>query len=123
MPAGVLPEVPDPRGTLLRDVDAGEPLLPSSLATHRVAAPEGWWTMQTHLPAGVAPGQAIQLVVLPAEPGGSPQPVAGIVIEPPPPSDPLAFEALPGLVAIPAESAVVAAAAVAERRVTVLLGG
>ncbi len=44
------------------------------------------------------------------------------MIEPPPPSDPLAFEPLPGLVAIPAESAVEAAAAVADRRVTVLLG-
>ena len=40
-----------------------------------------------------------------------------------PANDALAFEDLPGLVAVPAESAAIAAAAVAEDQVAVILGG
>lgn len=74
------------------------------------------------LPQGAFPGQTVHLIVLAAEIGGIPSAVPGVVVAPAPGRDPLAFEAMPGLVAVPADSAVAAAAAVAEGRIAVILG-
>ena len=124
VPVGLLPPLPDPQGIILGDVVAGEPLLPSVVSTQRVPAPDGWWTMEVHLPAGSVPGQSVQLIVLPEGADDAPRSVSGLVVVPAPPDlDPLTIEPQPGLVAVPAEVAAIAAAAIADGRVTVILGG
>jgi len=123
VPRGVLPPFDDPAGVVVRSVAAGEPLLPSSIATDRVPAPDGWWTMEVRLPKGAVPGQPVQLIVLPADPTGALQSVMGLVIVPTPgQQDPLAVEELPGLIAVPGEKAILAAAAIADGRVSAILG-
>ena len=123
VPIGLLPPLDDPQGVILRPVAAGDPLVPSVLSTQRIPAPEGWWTMEVQLPTGAVPGQEVQLILLPTGPDDRPRSVPGLVIAPAPEGDPLAIEDPPGLVAVPAESATVAATAVAEARVAVILGG
>ncbi len=120
IPADVLPDPGDPVGMVSRPVAAGEPLVASAVSPRRIVAPDGWWTLETRLPPGAYPGQPVQLIVLTM--GEAPQAIAGTVVAAPT-ADPLAFEDLPGLVAVPAESATIAAAAVAEDRVAVVLGG
>lgn len=123
VPRGILPPLHDPAGVVVRPVAAGEPLLPSSLALDRVPAPEGWWTMEVRLPQGAVPGQPVQLIVLPTDPAGVPQAVTGLVIVPAPADqDPLAIEEAPGLIAVPGEAATFTAAAIADQRVTAILG-
>jgi len=119
----LLPDPGDPVGMVSRSIMAGEPVLPSTVAGQRIAAPEGWWTLEAQLPGGVYPGQEIQLIVLPGDSDSSGTSVPGVVIAPAPASDPLAFEELPGLIAVPGEFAARAAVAVAEARVTMILGG
>ena len=123
VPTGFLPPLENPQGIVLRAVAAGEPLSQSMLSTERITVPEGWWSMEVQLPTGAVPGQNVQLIVLGTAPDMNPWSIPGIIIAPAPEGDPLAFEELPGLVAVPAESATVAAAAVAEARVAVILGG
>jgi hypothetical protein len=123
VPVGLLPPLDDPQGVVLRPVTAGEPLVPSILSTRRIPAPEGWWTMEIRLPVGAVPGQAVQLILLPTGLEEEPRSVPGLVIVPPPTDqDPLAIEPAPGLVAVPAEWAALAAAAVVESSVAVILG-
>jgi len=123
VPIGLLPPLDDPRGVVLRRVTAGEPLVPSVLSTERVPTPAGWWTMEVKLPAGAVPGQEVQLILLPSGPDDDPRSVPGLVIAPPPTHpDPLAIEPEPGLVAVPEDLAMVAAAAIADGRVSTILG-
>ncbi len=122
VPADLLPDPGDPVGTVSRSVAAGEPLVSSAVARDRVAAPPGWWTLEITLPHGTYPGQSVHLVVLSDVINEPPEAISGMVIAPAPPRDPLAMEDVPGLVAVPAESAVRAAAAAAESAVTVILG-
>ena len=122
VPDDLLPDPGDPTGTISRWVAAGEPVVPSALSSDRAVAPEGWWTLETRLPQGAYPGQAVHLILLPSEIDTAPHSIPGVVIASAPEGDPLAFEELPGLVAVPGESATIAAAAVAERAVAVILG-
>ena len=123
IPRGILPGLDEPRGTLLRTVSAGEPLLPSALSTRRIPTPAGWWTMEVQLPTGAVPGQEVQLILLPSGPDDEPRSVPGLVIAPAPTDpDPLAIEPEPGLVAVPENLAMMAAAAIAEGRVSTILG-
>jgi hypothetical protein len=65
----------------------------------------------------------VQLIVLGAAADESPQSVSGLVIVPPPADrDPLAIEPQPGLVAVPEEFAAITAAAIADGRVSAILG-
>ena len=122
VPAGLLPVFENPRGIILRPVSSGEPLVPSVVSSERAAVPEGWWSMETHLPDGALPGQGVQLILLGASPDDAPQPVPGIVIVPPPiVQDPLAIEPPLGLVAVPGEHASITAAAIADGRVSAIL--
>jgi len=120
--AGLLPDPGDPVGMVSRPVAAGEPLVPSAVSSSRIVAPEGWWTLETRLPSGAFPGQAIQLIVLENEMQEVPRAIPGIVIAAPV-ADPMAFQDLPGLVAVAAELAAIAVSAVADGRVAVILGG
>lgn len=122
VPAGLLPPVDQLEGIVVGPVAAGEPLLPSIVSIQRVPPPDGWWTLEVRLPAGAFPGQSVRLVVLSSATDGAPRGVSGVVIAPGPASDPLTFEDLPGLVAVPAEVATITAAAVAGGRVSVILG-
>ena len=122
-PIGLLPPFDDPHGVILRPVTAGDPLVPSVLSIGQIPAPEGWWTMEVELPAGTAPGQDVRLILLPVGLDDDPQSVPGMVIVPAPTEqDPLAIEPEPGLVAVPAEWATITAAAIADGRVSAILG-
>lgn len=120
IPADVLPDPGNPVGMVSQRVAAGEPLVPSAVSSSRIVPPQGWWTLETRLPQGAHPGQSVHLILLAV--GDAPLAVPGIVVAAPA-NDALAFEDLPGLVAVPAESAAIAAAAVAEDQVAVILGG
>jgi hypothetical protein len=122
VPGGVLPPV-ELGGLALVNIPAGEPLSPALVATDLVEPPEGWWALEAPLPAGALPGGSVRLVLLPS-PGaqGPPQVVEGEVMAGMP-ADPLNPGEPTGLVAIPAEAAAPAAAAVAEGRAVVLVGG
>ena len=120
IPADVLPDPGNPIGMVSRRVATGEPLVPSAVSRTRIVAPEGWWTLETRLPQGARPGQSVHIILLGV--GDVPQAIPGIVVAAPT-TDALALEDVPGLVAVPAESAAVAAAAVAEDQVAVILGG
>lgn len=122
VPVGLLPALENPQGIVLRPVAAGEPLLPSILSTERIAVPEGWWSMEAQLPAGVVQGQSVQIILLGKAVDDAPQSVPGIIVAPAEAGDPLAIESPPGLVAVPAEWATIVAAAVAEARVAIILG-
>jgi hypothetical protein len=123
IPAGLLPRMDDPQGIILRPVAVGEPLVPSILSTHRIPVPEGWWTMEAQLPAGTVPGQNVQLILLPDGADETPRSVPGLVIVPAPSNqDPLAIEPQPGLVAVPGDLATITAAAIADGRVSAILG-
>lgn len=118
IPAGLLPAAPELGGTSRYGIPAGEPVLPSSVAADRPSIPQGWWALATELPASVVPGQPVQLVIS----GISPRSVPGIVIEPPPPVDPLGYEDSIGLVAVPAELAAAVAVGSAQGDLSVLIG-
>lgn len=123
IPIGFLPRVHDPQGIVLHSVVAGEPLVPSVLSTQRIPVPEGWWTMEVQLPAGAVPGQNVRLILLPDGAEEIPRSVPGLVIIPAPSDqDPLAIEPQPGLVAVPGDLATITAAAIAEGRVSAILG-
>jgi hypothetical protein len=120
IPAEVLPDPGNPTGMVSRRVAAGEPLVPSAVSSSRIVAPEGWWTLETRLPQGARPGQSVHLILLGVE--EAPLAIPGVVVAAPA-TDLMAFEEVPGLVAVPPESAAIAAAAVAEAEVAVILGG
>jgi len=118
VPRGVLPTAPAAEGTIRVAVASGEPITPSLVSRDRPSVPEGWWALSTIVPDAVVPGQEVQLVVT----GAAPRAYPGIVITPPPPADPLAYQDPIGLVAVPADSAVAVAAATAEGAISVLVG-
>jgi hypothetical protein len=123
VPIGLLPPLDNPQGVILHRVSDGEPLVASVLSTRRIPTPAGWWTMEVQLPTGAVPGQEVQLILLPFGPDDDPRSVPGLVIAPAPADpDPLAIEPEPGLVAVPDSLAMMAAAAIAEGRVSTILG-
>jgi hypothetical protein len=120
VPVGLLPADPPLDGTVRYAVAAGEPLLPSLVAAGRPEVPEGWWALSTTLPEDVVAGQALQLVVTGF--GVAPRAFPAIVVEPPPPHDPLGYDDPVGLVAVPGDSAATVAAAAADGEMSVLIG-
>ncbi len=121
VPEGLLPAV-RAAGWATRTIAAGEPLLPATVDPAASPAPEGWWALEVPLPAEVAPGREVRLVLLAAAPDTPPQTVAGVVLQVAAPGrEVLGSTHPPGLVAVPAAAAAAAAAAVAEGRVSVLL--
>ena len=105
------------------DIPAGQPLSPALVATDSIEPPENWWALEVPLPPGALPGGAVRLVLLPGLGiDGTPEVVDGKVMAGMP-EDPLNPGEPTGLVAIPAEAAAPAAAAVADGRAVVLLGG
>ena len=123
VPTGLIPPFPDPAGIILHPVAAGEPLVPSLVSADRIPVPDEWWTMEVQLPPGSFPGQGVQLIVLPTHTDETPRSLPALVVVPAPADpDPLAIEPPPGVVAVPHEFAASAAAAIAEGRVTAILG-
>jgi hypothetical protein len=123
VPAGVLAEV-EVQGVTLVDLPPGAPLIPEVLAPEAIEAPPGWWALEMPLPGAAVPGGAVRLVLLPRPEGdGAPKLVKGEVLSATGSADPLLSGEPTGLVAVPSEMAVEAAAAVAEGRAVILLGG
>ncbi len=61
LPAGVIamPDLTDP--VAARDLAAGEPIVPSSVAPTS-PIPDGWWAVPVALPTGTPPGTRAQLI-------------------------------------------------------------
>ncbi len=119
---GVLPPV-ELGGLALVDIPAGTPLSPALVGTDSVKPPDNWWALEVPLPPGALPGGTVRLVLLPGLGAqGEPRVVDGEVMAGMP-QDPLNPGEPTGLVAIPAEAAAPAAAAVAEGRAVVMIGG
>jgi len=78
--------------------------------------------MEAVLPSDVAPGQELRLVVLPAQGIPPPEPIPAVVVSAPPGADGLRAAARHGRIAVPPELAATAATAIAEGRITVLIG-
>ncbi|MFQ5967342.1 MAG: hypothetical protein ACE5MI_07000 [Acidimicrobiia bacterium] len=118
VPAGLLPPVPAD-GVTSRLVEPGSPLLPGDVGLAGPQAPEGWWGLELQIPSRAQAGQEVQIVVMEAFGGGITS-VPGVVLEPSQ-GDSFGFGDVPGLVAVPAEHAVVVALASAEGQLTVLI--
>ena len=111
--AGELPPPAAFGGVASHDLATGDPLVASAL-TSAPAIPDGWWSVPVPLPGDAVPGTRVRIVIV-----APPADVEGVVVAPPAAD---AFSvAQNGLVALPADSAALAAAAVAEGRATVLL--
>lgn len=114
VPAGML-MMPNVEGVASHALRAGEPLSPSDLVSSR-PVPDGWWALAVELPAMVAPGTEVQLVL--TEAAGAPVP--GIVIG----ADELDGGVGAGpiaLVAVPAEQAGRVVTAATNRSLAVLI--
>lgn len=100
-------------GFATRAYEPGEPITAAGLADEPITAPEGWWALEIDLPAGVAAGADIQVVLLdtgvlvPGRVTGKPNP------------DPLSNGA--GSVALPPEWAATVASAALSGRIAVLV--
>ncbi len=115
VPRGLLPAPADPSGFAARRIDPGEPLTAGAVrATGGI--PAGWWSVPVDLPESAQVGTAVRLV--------SPESnldVRGIVAQP---TGSGAFATTsPGLVAVAPGDAAAVAAAVAQDRLIVLMGG
>ena len=113
VPVGLLPEPTLDGAVAGRDLEQGEPILPSALRRDR-AVPEGWWAVPLALPVTTAPGSAVLLVML-----APLRSVRGVAVRG---GGEGAFgtpEA--GLVAIPEQDAVNVAASAARGELTVLV--
>lgn len=114
VPAGLLPPVSLP-AVAARDIPPGLPLLPTDLGSE-ASPPQGWWALEVEVPPGTRSGDSVQLVV--AE--GPGELIPGTVVRITRADDP--FEGTSrALVAVPPEGAALAARAVAESRVVVLV--
>lgn len=115
IPAGLLPMPDLSAGVASHALNEGEPLTPSDLVP-RSAAPDGWWALAVEMPAMVAPGTDVQLVVT----TGRGATVPGVVLSADPSES--SFGGTPtALVAVPGERAQEVVAAAADRSLAVLI--
>lgn len=63
VPAGLLEPV-IVEGVALTDIAPGEPILASAVGDLGETVPEGWWSIEIALPAGAAPGNKAEVVLL-----------------------------------------------------------
>lgn len=122
VPKGLLPDPPSLPATVRYAIGAGEPLLGSATDPERPSIPDGWWSIQLPVPRSVIAGQRVRLVIGAGAPGKPARAVSGIVVEPPPPEDPLAYEDPIALVAIPETDAIPIAEASTVGDIPVLVG-
>jgi hypothetical protein len=106
VPAGLL-AAPDLEGvTAAVDLAAGDPLVAAVL--HRgVAVPEGWWELTVAVGPNAAAGDDVMLVIL-----DPPATIPGLVVSPQQ-GDAYSLDYRPAVVAVPADSAALVAAAAA----------
>ena len=104
-----------PEGVLTVAIAGGEPLVPAMVSRTPVV-PEGWWALDVPVPAGVAAGTEVRLLVDQEE---SPRVVVGLIVRIQESDN---FEGNLALVAVPEADAAAAAAAVAQGTAAVLVG-
>ena len=120
IPSGMLGRT-EAVGVAAHSLPAGDPLLASDLSTESHEVPADWWIVELDLPAGAAVGASLQLVLLP-EPGQSPrQPISGIVVSTGDTQNAFAGSDRPGSAAFAPLDAAMAAVAIANNRVSVLI--
>jgi hypothetical protein len=106
VPTGLLAAA-DPEGaTAAVDLDAGAPLVEAVLR-RGAAVPEGWWEVPVAVGAHARAGSEVMLVIL-----DPPATVSGLVVSPQQ-GDAYSLDYRPAVVAVPAESAALVAAAAA----------
>jgi len=109
IPAGLL-RPPDPAATVAAvDLQPGDPLT-ASVVTEAVAVPDGWWAVPMSLGRHADPGDEVMLVLI-----DPPITIGGVVLESES-GDRYSLDFSPAVVAVPGESAALAAAASAEGR-------
>lgn len=114
VPVGLLGEAGQTSGVATRPLSPGEPLVAGAV-TDSVAIPAGWWAVPVDLPYGAAVGTPVRLIA--TEP---PLDVEGIVAQPG--STGTFATPVPGLVAVPPETAGAVAMASGTGRLVVLVG-
>jgi hypothetical protein len=106
VPAGLF-AASDPEGALAAvDLAAGDPLVAAVLGRGAVV-PEGWWEIAVAVGAHAAAGDEVMLVIV-----DPPATVSGLVVSPQQ-GDAYSLDYRPAVVAVPAESAALVAAAAA----------
>jgi hypothetical protein len=113
VPVGILPDPDLSLPVASRRIAAGEPLVPSALASES-PVPDGWWSVPVPLSEGAAPGSPVKIVV--TDPVSS---VDGVVVSPGGSGTFGVEEA--GLVAVAEEQSVLVATAAAAGNVIVLV--
>jgi hypothetical protein len=114
VPPGFLPEV-NPQGVLTLSIAAGDPVMPGMVNQDPVV-PSGWWALDVPVPAGVAAGTEVRLLVDQEDSG---RVVVGLIVRI---QEPDSFEGNIALVAVPEADAAAAAAAVAQGTAAILVG-
>ena len=100
----------DPAATVAAvDLQPGDPLT-ASVVTEAVAVPDGWWAVPMSLGRHADPGDEVMLVLI-----DPPITIGGVVLESES-GDRYSLDFSPAVVAVPGESAALAAAASAEGR-------
>ena len=121
IPVGLLRPV-SLEGVLVNAVQVGDPFRESDFVSGGGPVPEGWWIIELDLPADVVPGQTLQLVVLADQGLEAPDPIPATVVAAGSRSGGLLGDGGPGRAAVPPDLAATAASAVADGRVSVLIG-
>lgn len=106
-----LPDLSNP--VAARDLPAGEPIVPSAVASAKTI-PDGWWSVPASVPAAAVPGTAVRLIDV-----SSGFETEGIIVTPG--SDDLMSFDESGLVAVPPDAATLIAIAAIEGTLVVLL--
>ena len=110
--AMALPDLSDP--VAVRDLPAGEPIVPSAVSGAPVI-PDGWWSIPVPLSQGAVPGSRVRLID-----ALSGLEVDGVVVSTG--TDDLMSLDTSGLVAVPPDTAAAIAISAAEGALVVLLG-
>lgn len=116
VPAGVLPELAEPKGTFVADFTAGIPLV-AGMLEDEPAMPSGWWGIEVPVPAGTSSGTVVRLVV---DVRLDPRVIQGLVIRI---LGEDSLEGLKALVAVPESEVGAAAAALADGSLRTMVGG
>jgi hypothetical protein len=117
LPAGFLPESHPVGAQTLVPIAAGRPLTEEVVGSPTMS-PAGWWALELPVPAGLAAGAAVQLVISPVQ-GEAVLAIPGLATAAGGDDE---LGETTAMVAVPASHAALVAVAARDGRVTVLVG-